>query len=109
MQHVTGNKIGSSKCILNSSLRRNHKTVGEDGSVGSALQLGFIHQQPGSLSTDIAPERRVQGGEELIVTFNVYDKNKTKPKQHIHKTRDDLHVVHKVPSELVQLEQTLVI
>lgn len=47
-------------------------------------------------------------GEELVVTLNVYNR-KTKTKQHINKTRDDLHVVHKVPSELVQLEQKLVI
>lgn len=30
-------------------------------------------------------------------------------KQNINNTRYDLHVVHKVPSELVQLEQKLVI
>lgn len=70
-------------------------------------QVCFIHQQPDSLSIAIAPEICVQG-EELVVTLNVYNK-KTKTKQHINKTRDDLHGVHKVPSELVQLEQKLVI
>lgn len=42
MQHVTGNKTGSIKCILNSSLRRNHKTIGGGRSVGSALQPGLF-------------------------------------------------------------------
>lgn len=36
------------------------------------------------------------------ITFNVMIKKQTQ-----NKTRHDLHVVHKVPSELVQLEQKL--
>lgn len=78
---------------------RNHKTLGEDRPLGSALQPGFRHQQPDSQPIDIAPERHVQREE---ITFNVMIKKQTQ-----NKTRHDLHVVHKVPSELVQLEQKL--
>lgn len=46
--------------------------------VGSALHPGFIHKQPDAQLTDIALERCVQG-QQGIVTFNVYEKNKTKP------------------------------
>lgn len=38
-------------------------------------------------------------GREIITRFNVHKKQNT------NQTRYDLHVVHKVPSELVQLEQ----
>lgn len=52
MQHVTGNKTSSIKCILNSSLRRNHKTIGGGRSVGSALQPGLFYTPAARFTID---------------------------------------------------------
>lgn len=52
MQRVTGNKTGSIKCILNSSLKRSHKTIGGGRSVGSALQPGLFYTPAARFTID---------------------------------------------------------